>query len=77
MNKKKLIALADAIKRHNATKLNCFGKNAQRMLFNDEQLSTLADFLQASNPLFKRELWLNYVAGNCGSNGGKLTPEKV
>jgi hypothetical protein len=31
----------------------------------------LANFCRASNPAFKRERWLDYVAGKCGPNGGK------
>ena len=31
----------------------------------------LADFCAAQNPAFNRERWLAYIAGDCGSNGGK------
>jgi hypothetical protein len=32
----------------------------------------LANFCQAQNPDFNRKLWLDYIAGNCGPNGGKI-----
>jgi hypothetical protein len=70
MTKKHLVALADAIKEHNAFKRNVWGKNAERMTFNDEQIDTLADFCKAMNPNFNRERWLGYIAGENGKNGG-------
>lgn len=63
MNKKQLIALADSIRSHNATAENC-----ER--FSDKQIETLANFCARENPLFKRQRWLDYVAGRCGPNGG-------
>ena len=31
----------------------------------------LASFCQQSNPRFLRQRWLDYIAGQCGPNGGK------
>ena len=71
MTKKPFIALADAIRVHNAIKRDVWGKNAERMCFNDEQLTALADFCQSQNSNFNRERWLGYIAGTNGKNGGK------
>ena len=70
MTKKHFIALANAIREHNTVKRNVFGKNAERMCFNVEQLDALADFCQSQNPNFNRERWLSYIAGEFGPNGG-------
>ncbi len=32
----------------------------------------IADFCQKQNPQFMRERWLDFVAGNCGPNGGAI-----
>lgn len=72
MTKQHFIALADAIREHNDSKQRVFGKNATRMLFNQEQLDTLADFYAAQNPRFNRGRFLGYIAGTNGPNGGKV-----
>jgi hypothetical protein len=61
MSKKDFIALADAIREHNRT-----GNE-----FSPSQLATLASFCHQQNPEFKRDRWLDYIAGLCGQNGGK------
>jgi hypothetical protein len=38
--------------------------------FTPAQIATLATFCAAQNPNFKRERWLDYIAGKCGKNGG-------
>lgn len=71
MTKKNLIALADAIREHNRVMGNRIGfGDPKAQLFNQEQLDTLADALAKTNPAFKRERWLGYIAGTNGSNGG-------
>ena len=67
MSKKDFIALADAIREHNAG--FGFGDLTE---FKQTHLDTLADFCQSTNPRFKRELWLSYIAGQCGPNGGQI-----
>lgn len=62
MSKKDFIALADAIRTHNEHNALPFGQ---------EQLETLATFCAQQNPNFKRDRWLDYIAGKCGPNGGK------
>ena len=64
MNKKTLIALADAIREHNRIHAGGFSEYA------GVTLDTLADFCQSQNPYFNRDRWLHYVAGECGPNGG-------
>lgn len=59
MTKKRFIALAHAIREHNSQKRSAFGKNAERVTFNQEQLDALI-------------LWLDYVNGKCVPGGGKL-----
>jgi hypothetical protein len=68
MSKKDFIALADAIREHNE-QVHC-GHSAS--VFDGEHISTLADFCATMNPLFKRDRWLDYIAGNCGPNGGSV-----
>jgi hypothetical protein len=62
MSKKDFIALANAIREHNKT----------GDAFTPSQLATLAVFCRQQNPDFKRERWLDYIAGLCGPNGGSL-----
>jgi len=59
MTKKHFVALADMIR-----------LNPNDWL--DWQKDMLASFCQAQNSRFNRERWLNYIAGNCGPNGGKV-----
>jgi hypothetical protein len=61
MTKRDFIAMADAIRGHTEGGPFTYG-----------QLHTLADFCQSQNPNFKRQRWLDYIAGQCGKNGGKL-----
>lgn len=35
-------------------------------------LTQIGDFCKASNPRFNRQIWLDYIDGKCGPNGGKL-----
>lgn len=62
MTKKHFIALADAIREHNT--------RPAFTPFTPDQLHTLADFCRAQNPQFKGERWVQYIAGECGPNGG-------
>ena len=63
MTKKQFVALANSIREHNRlAKFN--GENA----FTVDQLAALARFCALENPRFKRERWLDYIAGRCGPN---------
>jgi hypothetical protein len=64
MTKKHFIELADAIKDY-----NCEGQHDN---FTPRQLYALAFFCEQQNPNFNRERWLDYIAGKCGANGGKV-----
>lgn len=61
MSKKDFIALADDIKRMKGTEAE----------FNKDQLAILAGFCENVNPNFNRNRWFDYIAGVCGSSGGK------
>lgn len=63
MSKKDFIELADRISRTNK-----YGEPADK--FNLSHLETIAEFCKWSNPAFKTERWLDYIAGKCGPNGG-------
>jgi hypothetical protein len=60
------------IRQHNEGKRRVFGRNAERMCFNIEQIQALADFCKQQNPAFMRERWMGYIAGTNGKNGGSL-----
>lgn len=59
MSRKDYVKIADAIKHHN----KIFPTN----VFTTNQLITLAEVFAADNPLFKRERFLDYVAGTRGT----------
>ena len=60
MSKKDFIALANYLA---DTKFYCEP-------FTAKQIEHLANFCHSVNPAFKRERWLDYIAGTCGPNGG-------
>lgn len=66
MSKKDFIALADAIRAHNELQEG----TVNPIVFGPFHLNTLANFCQSQNPNFKRNRWLDYIAGKCGKNGG-------
>lgn len=37
-------------------------------------LEAICNYCQEQNALFKRDLWLRYLRGECGPGGGKLKP---
>jgi hypothetical protein len=59
MSKKHFIALADCVR-------------ANGNVFSDAAIVALADFCAAQNSNFKRERFLNYIAGTCGPCGGAV-----
>jgi hypothetical protein len=64
MSKKHFIDLADMIRDHN--------KYSPETAFSQEQIEALASFCRQQNPAFMRARWLEYIAGECGKNGGKV-----
>ena len=68
MSKKDFIALADKLRELNPLALSEIGQ-AQRAQW-QYMVEGLADFCQSTNPRFKRDRWLDYIAGKCGPNGG-------
>jgi hypothetical protein len=73
MSKKDFIALADAIREHNAV-LERYGKG-KFTPFSPDQINTLADFCRSQNARFMRERWLGYISGENGKNGGAIRPK--
>ena len=67
MSKKHFIALADDIREHN----RCAVNNGE-IPFTPDQIDVLARFCRMQNSQFNRERWLDYVAGECGPNGGRV-----
>ena len=68
MSKKDFIALANAIRDYQEAKYRN-GESETKAPF---LLDVLADFCATQNPNFKRQRWLDYVAGRCGPSGGKI-----
>lgn len=62
MSKKDFIALADRIKWCNET---------TGIQFTEHHIQILANFCMRY-PAFKAQRWLDYIAGKCGPNGGRV-----
>lgn len=65
MSKQDFIDLADAIAEYNRDAEIADGWDA----FTEVQLDVLARFCRDQNPAFKRERWIDYISGKCGSGG--------
>ena len=72
MHKKIFIALADAIRDHNRVATARQNNGIPAVEFTPAHLETIADFCISQNSAFKRDRWMDYVAGNCGPNGGEI-----
>lgn len=70
MTKRHFIQLADVIRAHNQN-------IHEREPFTPRQIDLLAKFCHRQNNSFKRVLWLDYIMGSCGPNGGKLKKAKA
>jgi hypothetical protein len=62
MTKRDFIRLAEYIRDNN--------NNPLCQAFTPAQIEHLADFCREQNSNFKRQRWLDYIAGECGPNGG-------
>ena len=78
MTKKHFITLADTLRNINDRMERgapSFGDTSDYMLGAREHqsrvVSSLADFCQSQNSQFNRQRWLDYIAGECGPNGGR------
>ncbi len=69
MTKKTFITIADTLRlsRPSGTLLSPIHMEQW-----ETQVTAMADTLGASNPLFKRQRWLDHVYGRCNQNGGKV-----
>lgn len=68
MTKANFIALADALKAQRPADHWDPNKKAQWML----DVKAIANACKASSSKFKEDLWIAYVNGEVGPNGGKL-----
>lgn len=66
MSKKHFIELANVIIRSAPADRSAYGT------FSESAIKELADFCADQNPNFKRQRWLDYIAGKCGSSGGAI-----
>ena len=71
ISKKDFIALADYIRGWNITQSSPLQDAFTDKPFTAAQIEHLAKFCLAQNSNFNRERWMDYVAGNCGPNGGQ------
>lgn len=67
MSRKDFIALADVLKRETPHPDHTV-MNAQH----ERLINALANFCARQNPNFKRQLWLDYIAGKVGPSGGRV-----
>ena len=75
MTKKNFIALADVIREQNQYAKNPHNQGVHA--FTTDQLAALAMFCKLQNSNFNTERWLNYIAGECGPNGGAVKKSVV
>jgi hypothetical protein len=66
MTKKHFIELAEWIKSFNANEECHRGQP-----FTERQIEMLSEFCKNQNGNFNKSLWLSYIKGECGVNGGK------
>ena len=75
MSKKDFIELADAMRdMHADIQRDATTPQIKAGRFDQWQrtLNTMADFCKRQNSAFMRDRWLDYIAGKCGKNGGKV-----
>ena len=75
MSKKDFIALADAIREYNENSFPHGTNTASPLQFTYTQIVALGEFCRDQNPRFIRERWMDYIAGKCGPNGGRVKKE--
>lgn len=68
MSKKDFIALADMIRNANQIAADL----DHEPVFSQDAIEELAAFCRSQNYNFMRDRWLDYIAGKCGKNGGKI-----
>jgi hypothetical protein len=73
MSKKDFIALADALRNAYAQANLRAGRTGEDMHAGVTFAQNfIVNVLAESNPRFKRDRWLSYIAGECGPNGGTI-----
>jgi len=69
MTKKDFIALADALRE---TLIQATDENGSDLVNREDVIDDLVDFCKQQNPNFMENRWRDYLAGNCGKNGGAI-----
>lgn len=69
MTKKDFIALADALRE---TLIKSADKNGCDLVDRNDVIDDIVSFCKAQNSNFKENRWREYLAGNCGPNGGQI-----
>lgn len=72
MSKQDFIALADAIREHGTVIDPHSTVRITDTPFTKDQIEMLATFCKRQNYAFKKERWIDYIAGECGPNGGAI-----
>lgn len=68
MSKQDFIALADAIKAEKPAE----HWDANKMVQWELDCKAIAAVCKRANPAFKTDRWFDYIAGDCGPNGGRV-----
>ena len=76
MSKQDFVALADTIKSELCGFRQVYDANTPPVTV-QKVVEVLADFCERQNPAFKRQWWLDYIAGKCGPNSGAVKKGKV
>lgn len=69
MTKKTFIQIADTLRTTRPSGTLFSGIQLEQW---ERQVQATADTLQAANPAFKRQRWIDYVNGKCNANGGAI-----
>ena len=69
IHKREIIDLADTIRKYQEDHYRL----GHHEISEPYLIDVMADFCARHNPLFKRGLFLAYIRGECGPNGGQIT----
>ena len=72
MSKQDFIALADIIRDYNNGAFPAGSNIVSPVQFTHTQILALAEFCKRQNYAFKKERWIDYIAGECGPSGGAI-----
>ena len=72
MSKQDFVALADAIRDYNNSAFPVGSNIVSPIQFTHTQILALAEFCRGQNSRFMKARWIDYIAGECGPNGGAI-----